>query len=144
MFLRTLNDSLKTIKGIGPSVIPGLNKLGINNVADLLQHYPREWEDRKQILPLSNFRHSKVCTVVTVVARDYFGFGRTRTLKVYVKDDTAAAVLLCFNRPWLDKQLLEGQQFWLSGRFYYKYGEIQSGSFEIEPLTKNENSDNNL
>jgi ATP-dependent DNA helicase RecG len=56
-----------------------------------------------------------------------------RTLKVYVEDDSARAALLCFNRPWLEKQLVPGEQYRLFGRFYYKHGEIQSGSFEIEP-----------
>jgi ATP-dependent DNA helicase RecG len=57
-----------------------------------------------------------------------------KTLKVYVEDSTARAVLVCFNRPFLEKQLAVGKQFRLWGRFFYKYGEIQSTVFEAEPL----------
>jgi len=60
---------------------------------------------------------------------------------VYVEDESARAALLCFNRPWLDKQLAQGGRFRLWGRFYYKYGEIQSSSFEIEALSTTENTD---
>jgi ATP-dependent DNA helicase RecG len=58
-----------------------------------------------------------------------------RTLKVYVEDDSGRAALLCFNRPWLEKQLVQGGQYRLWGRFYYKYGEVQSSAFEIEPVS---------
>jgi ATP-dependent DNA helicase RecG len=57
-----------------------------------------------------------------------------KTLKVYVEDSTARAVLVCFNRPFLEKQLVLGRQYRLWGRFYYKYGEIQSTAFEVEAL----------
>jgi ATP-dependent DNA helicase RecG len=60
-----------------------------------------------------------------------------RTLKAYVQDETGTAALLCFNRPWLDKHLVTGAKIRLWGRFYYKYGEIQSGAFEIEPYDNN-------
>jgi ATP-dependent DNA helicase RecG len=90
-------------------------------------------------IPISEFSRAKVCTVVTVVARDWVGYGRMKTLKAYVEDESGRAALLCFNRPWLDKQLVTGAKLRLWGRFYYKYGEIQSGSFEIEPFEKSTN-----
>jgi ATP-dependent DNA helicase RecG len=57
-----------------------------------------------------------------------------KTLKVHIEDSSARAVLVCFNRPFLEKQLIVGKQFRLWGRFFYKYGEIQSSAFEVEPL----------
>jgi ATP-dependent DNA helicase RecG len=57
-----------------------------------------------------------------------------KTLKVYIEDESAQAALLCFNRPWLDKQLITGQKYRIFGRFYYKYGELQSASFDIEGI----------
>ncbi|MDR0487262.1 MAG: ATP-dependent DNA helicase RecG [Treponema sp.] len=133
MFLRSLTAPSASLPGIGSVAAHRLASLGINNIAGLLSHYPRDWEDRGLNVPLGAFRGGRVCTTVTVVARDWIGFGRMRTLKVYVEDDSARAALLCFNRPWLEKQLVPGEQYRLFGRFYYKHGEIQSGSFEIEP-----------
>jgi ATP-dependent DNA helicase RecG len=40
---------------------------------------------------------------------------------------------MCWNRPFLEKQLKIGQHYGLWGRFQYKYGEIQSSSFEVSP-----------
>jgi len=135
MFLRSLTAPLTSIRGIGPALIPKLAKLGIRNIAGLLGYYPRDWEDRSVIVPITGFKNAQVCTTVTVLARDWIGFGKKRTLKVYVEDESSRAALLCFNRPWLEKQLAPGERFKLWGRFSFRYGEIQSSSFEIEPLT---------
>ena len=89
-------------------------------------------------MPIKDFRHSRVCTEVTVIAHDWIGFGRMKTLKVHVEDASGRAALLCFNRPWLEKQLVSGRRYRLWGRFYYKYGEIQSSAFETEPVVPGE------
>ncbi|MDR0377271.1 MAG: ATP-dependent DNA helicase RecG, partial [Spirochaetaceae bacterium] len=123
------------IKGAGPAALRTLAGGGITSVGALLCRYPRDWEDRSVAVPLADFRrYPAVCTVVRVLAHDWFGFGRMKTLKVYVEDSSARAVLVCFNRTFLEKQLTPGKQFRLWGRFFYKYGEIQSTAFEVEPL----------
>ena len=122
--------------------IPKLARLGIRNAAGILCHYPRDWEDRTVNIPIGDFRKAQVCTTVTVIAHEWIGYGRMRTLKAYVEDESGRAALLCFNRPWLEKQLTPGNRFRLWGRFYYKYGDIQSSAFEIEPAT-NENAHSN-
>jgi len=139
MLLRSITTPVKSTQKIAPVPLSALARIGINTVSDLLLHYPRDWEDRTKTVPISGFNRGKICTVVTVAARDWIGFGRMRTLKAYVQDETGTAALLCFNRPWLDKHLVTGAKLRLWGRFYYKYGEIQSGAFEIEPFEENNN-----
>ncbi|MCL1836561.1 MAG: hypothetical protein FWG46_03340 [Treponema sp.] len=80
-------------------------------MAGLLCHYPRDWEDRSKTVPIADFRRGQVCTEVTVVARDWIGYGRMKTLKVFVEDESVRAALVCFNRPWLEKQLVQGGRF---------------------------------
>ncbi|MDR2051806.1 MAG: ATP-dependent DNA helicase RecG [Treponema sp.] len=134
MYLRELGASVERIKGAGPETAKNLAKLGVTSIASLLCYYPRDWEDRSITVPLRDFHgHGQVCTTVRVLSHEWFGFGRMKTLKVHVEDDSARAVLVCFNRPFLEKQLAVGKRFRLWGRFYYKYGEIQSASFEAEP-----------
>jgi ATP-dependent DNA helicase RecG len=67
-----------------------------------------------------------------VIAHDWFGYGRTRTLKIHVKDDSGPATLVCFNRPFLEQQFPIGSRVVVTGKFAYRYGEIQSSAFEIE------------
>jgi ATP-dependent DNA helicase RecG len=134
MFLRELNEPAGRVRGAGPNTVKLLAKAGIHTVADLLCHFPRDWEDRGSVVPLAQFAAKpQVNTTVTVLDRGWIGFGRGRTLKVLVEDETAAAELLCWNRPFLEKQLTPGLRCRLWGHFQYKYGKIQSGSFEISP-----------
>jgi ATP-dependent DNA helicase RecG len=83
---------------------------------------------------LKDFNRGPVCTVVKVLAHDWFGAGRMKTLKIHVEDESARAVLACFNRPFLEKQLIPGECYRLWGRFAYKYGELQSSVFEVESV----------
>ncbi|MCL2758857.1 MAG: ATP-dependent DNA helicase RecG [Treponema sp.] len=139
MFLRSLNYPVNSIFGIGSAAITKLSKLGIRTASDLLMHFPRDWEDRIKKINLEEYRSGKVCSVVTVFAKEWIGYGKMKTLKIYIKDDTAQGVLLCFNRPWMDKQIKIDSQYVVYGRFFYKYGELQSSSFEIEQLTSGSN-----
>jgi ATP-dependent DNA helicase RecG len=69
------------------------------------------------------------------MAHDWFNFReRTKDLKVYVEDASARGVLLCFKRPFMEKQLVVGMYYRLWGAFQYKKGELQCSSFEIEAL----------
>jgi ATP-dependent DNA helicase RecG len=139
MFLRELKEPVSRLRGAGPQTAELLSRAGIGSVADLLCHYPRDWEDHSHPVPLAAYaRYPQVCTVVTVTAHEWIGFGRMRTLKVRVQDGSGSAVLLCWNRPFLERQLKIGERYCLWGRFQYKYGEIQSGSFEISPASSGE------
>ncbi|MDR1363526.1 MAG: ATP-dependent DNA helicase RecG [Spirochaetaceae bacterium] len=133
MFLRELTVSAGNIKGLGPAKIKSLANMGIYNVAQLICHYPRDWEDRSHIVPLRDFEKGRICSLVSVIRSEWRQFGKTRTLKIYISDETTSASLVCFNRPFLEKQLLPGRRYYLYGSFSYKYGELQSSSFEFEP-----------
>lgn len=41
-----MDESLLTIKGVGPGRVKQLNKLGITDVSSLLTYFPRTYEDR--------------------------------------------------------------------------------------------------
>lgn len=43
-----LKKEVQYIKGVGPSRVKLLNKLGIYTLEDLITYYPREYEDRSK------------------------------------------------------------------------------------------------
>ena len=135
MFLRELGQSVNVLKGAGPQVCARLAKLGVFSVADLILDYPRDYDDRTKTAPFAFWaREPRVHTTADVVAHAWMGYGRMRTLKVTVRDETASAVLVCFNRPFLENQLPVGSRVVVTGKFGFRYGDIQSSSFEVEPL----------
>jgi ATP-dependent DNA helicase RecG len=134
MFLRELKQPVTRLKGAGDAAAAKLARLGITTVASLLCHYPWEWEDRSRPVPLKDWMKGRICTEVTVLAQDWFGYGAMRTLKIYVEDESARASLACFHRPHIGKMLEVGTRWRLFGKFYFKRGEIQSSDFDYEPL----------
>ncbi|GAB1455918.1 ATP-dependent DNA helicase RecG [Spirochaetota bacterium] len=135
MFVREITAPVSDLKGAGPAVAKRLARLGILTGADLLLFPPRDYEDRSVKRLLSDFASGAVNCHVTVRAHDWFGFGRMRTLKIWVEDEGGTlAALLCFNRPFLERSFPEGQRLKLYGKFDYKFSELQSASFDAEAL----------
>jgi ATP-dependent DNA helicase RecG len=133
MFLRELGQSITVLRGAGTQVAAKLARLGVYTVADLMLFYPRDYDDRTSFSPLASFaREGRVRTLAEVVGHEWFGYGRMKTLKVRIRDESAEAVLVCFNRPFLEGKLPLGSRAVITGKFAYRYGELQSSSFEVE------------
>jgi ATP-dependent DNA helicase RecG len=124
---------LSSLKGAGPKTIALLARLDIGDIAALLSHYPRDYEDRTALTPLADyFKKKNIFTEALVTGKEWFGYSRQRTLKVYIKDDSAAACLVCFGRSnYLDRLMQTGDRIKVFGHFFAKYGEIQSTAFEL-------------
>lgn len=136
MKIKEMEIPLTNISGVGPGLAKTFSRINVFTVADLLTYYPRDWEDRTQRRGLAEFSRGKVHTAAAVVAHEWFGFGRMKTLKIIISDGTERGALICFNRPFLQKTLPAGSIISVTGAFSYRYGEIQSSSFEAVPLAK--------
>ena len=153
MYLRELNQSVTVLRGAGPQIEARLSRLGIWSIADLLLHYPRDYDDRSVFVSLAeSLKSGRAHSVVEVLEHEWFGYGRMRTLKILVRDgpppgnggDGATAALLCFNRPFLEQALPVGSRALITGKFQFRRGELQSSSFEAEALAGDEASPQGL
>lgn len=136
MKIKEMEIPLTNISGVGPGLAKTFSRINVFTVADLLTYYPRDWEDRTQRRSLAEFSRGKVHTAAAVIAHEWFGFGRMKTLKIIITDGTERGALICFNRPFLQKTLPAGSIISVTGTFSYRYGEIQSSAFEAVPLAK--------
>ncbi len=137
MYADELKQKVTQLKGIGKETAKALSGIDINNVADLLKHIPRAYENRKDLVSLSEYRKGAVNTIAEIIDQDYIGFGPKRTLKVYLKDESGIATLLCFGRNFLSQKLIPGKKFYLYATFEYKFQELQASAFEVEELSDN-------
>ncbi|MFQ3548075.1 MAG: ATP-dependent DNA helicase RecG, partial [Termitinemataceae bacterium] len=133
MFVRELETPIYNVRGAGKQTTEALARLGIGNIGALLTYYPKNWEDRSTFVALRDWNQGRaVYTIATVLAHEWFGYPK-QTLKVHIEDETGRAELICFNRPFLEKTLVPGHRYLVWGTFSYRYGSLQSSSFEIEP-----------
>ena len=139
MKINDIKNPVSTISGVGPQFTKNLAKLNIFTVGDLLQFYPRDYEDRSVKVPLAEYKnHPKIHTVAKVMSHEWFGYGKMKTLKILINDGTAPAQLICFNRAFLENQLVPGSVITVSGEFYVKYNTLQSTAFEASKMTVNQ------
>lgn len=137
MKISEIKNSISALSGIGTKTAELFARLNIFTVGDLLQFYPRGYDDRTKKIPLKDaLRFPKVHTIARVTAHDWFGYGRMKTLKILITDGTAEAELVAFNRPFLEKTLPQGSIIAVTGRFEPKYGKLQSASFEAQKIAE--------
>ncbi|MDF2485565.1 MAG: ATP-dependent helicase RecG [Herbinix sp.] len=135
------NDKIKVIKGIGEKTEKLFNKLGIETVQDLLEHYPREYEEFERPVMLSSIAEGTIIAIeasITATPK----IKRIRNLQivnVQVKDGSGAIHLTWFNMPFLQKTLRSGYHYIFRGKVIRKNGVLimeQPGIYERESYYK--------
>ncbi len=137
MHISELNNSISTLPGIGSAKQALFARLNIFTISDLLQFYPRDYEDRTQKSTVAQSMQNqtgKVHTIVQIVGHEWFGYGKMKTLKMIASDGTGIVELVAFNRPFMEKTHPVGQIAALTAKCEIKYGKYQSTSFELEKI----------
>ncbi len=128
--------TLASIKGVGVRKLAYLAKLNIIKISDLLTHFPRTYEDRRECRFLKDYLiddNKKHPVEVEVLGYDYIFARNKKILKIIISDGFMRASLICFNRDFLKDILKENDKYIIFGDFQYKYGELQASSFEFVP-----------
>jgi len=129
----TIDDDVRYVKGVGPSVAEKLSRLGIEKAGDLLYYFPRDYEDRRSIAALKEAKNGQRATFrVTVTGQSTFYYRGKHHPKISVKDKSGSANLYCFNRPFLTNILKPGVTFYLTGVPSRKYGAPTFAQFDYE------------
>lgn len=131
-----MEKSLLAIKGIGPNRLKQLNKLGIHTMNDLLNYFPRAYEDRSKLFNIREIEPpmmvSLVVTVVSVNARR--PKPRLSLLEVAVTDGTGTMSLIFFNQDYKKNFYSVGMRLSVYGKAEYAYGRLQMNSPYTESL----------
>jgi ATP-dependent DNA helicase RecG len=129
---RNLNEeiSVSTLKGVGPKVAERLATLGIETVADLIEHVPRDFLDWSKATGFGALRLGQEATVECRVERARVRPTRRRNLKLVeatvVDPEGGRATAVWFNQAWLAERLVPGTKLLV-------HGELQSGgTFRVQ------------
>lgn len=133
MLLDKLNFSVSTLKGIGKNISKILASIGINNVGELLEYFPRKYSDRTRLVSLQESLSLEYATVkVRVIDHRMVGKKYKQFLKILIFDGERYGSLLCFNRDFLKNVLKIDHYYYITGKFIFNFGEIQTSNFEYE------------
>jgi ATP-dependent DNA helicase RecG len=100
-----LNETLKNVKGVGPKRAKKFEQLNLKVVRDLLFYFPRNYDDRRKVLPIAKITPADRVTVIGEIHSLSATKTRTRMniLTIQLVDDTGVLVLKWFNQPYLNK-----------------------------------------
>ena len=94
-------------------------KLGIATLGDLINWFPRRYEDRREIKPISQLIPGEPACVSAMIASEpklsHIRKGMD-LVKVRAVDDTGALDVTFFNQSWLKNQLRVGETYTFYGR----------------------------
>ena len=133
--------SIQYLKGVGPARKKTLERLGINTLEDLLYLFPRRYEDRRQMTPLSNLKVGEWQTITGKVLSNSgrkSWYTKKHVFELEVGDESSRVFCVWFNRPYLDKYFKLGQQVILYGKVDIYKDRFQLVCPDYEIITDNE------
>ena len=112
------NISARYIKGVGPDRLKLLKRIGINTIKDALLYFPRRYEDRSNIKPISELIPDTVQTVrARIVSSSLFRTKKGITIfQLVVSDGTANLYCLWFRQPYMKRYFQPNDTIILYGR----------------------------
>ncbi len=129
-------SGVRVLRGVGDTRAKALEKAGIVTVEDVVRHFPRAYQDRGDVRPLSDGRdgqkHSFLLTVATAPSNARLRSRMTLT-KFRVFDETGSAEAVFFNQPYLRDVFHVGDVFRFYGSLSFTKNRCQLSSPAYEP-----------
>lgn len=114
-----LDDNITALKGIGPAKARLFSALGITTIRDLLYHFPRDYEDRTQLVSIAELEVDRpACfraTVTQAPVTHHIRKGMDIT-KAQVSDHSARLNLTFFNQSYAASALGYGEDYIFYGK----------------------------
>lgn len=122
-----LKDPITELKGIGEKTATLYHKLNIFTVDDLIKHYPRDYEEWRDIVKIGELRVNQVYAVRAMVinAPQTVHIRKNMSITtVRIKDESGACDIIYFNMPYIKNSLQIGKQYIFRGRIVLKNNRI--------------------
>ena len=136
----TLNSPLTVISGIGEKRAKAFKKLGVSTLYDLLSFFPRRYEDRSKIKPISLCGDGET-SCISVIAADEPRLVRIRhgmeLVKFRVADESGIADITYFNQNWMKNNIVLGGEYIFYGKMEVKGKHHSMSNPMYEPSAKN-------
>ncbi|MEK7059917.1 MAG: ATP-dependent DNA helicase RecG, partial [Patescibacteria group bacterium] len=114
----TIDSPLTELKGVGEAQAKKFAVLGLKTVGDLIDYYPRRYEDYSQVTPINKLRPEAV-TIEAVIKQATGRYVRRglHITEAIASDATGSVRLIWFNQPYRAAALKAGQKYFISGQF---------------------------
>ncbi len=118
------NKPVQYVKGVGEARARLFHKLGIYTVGDIVNHFPREYEDRNSFKKIAQLEDGESCSfegiIASKVSESRLRAGLT-VYKVLIKDDTGTITATWFNQRYIKTVFKIGEEYVFYGRISKKF-----------------------
>ena len=130
---------IRYLKGIGPKRAGVFARAAINTVEDLLYYFPRRYEDRTNLVPISRLKLGETQTIkAKVLALGQHNSWHRRSFnitEVSVEDATGRISCVWFNQPYLKSYFKPETEVILYGKVELYGSRLQMSNPEFEIIT---------
>ena len=134
-----LTTDISYLKGVGPQRGNALKRFGIENVGQLLYHFPRRYLDRTNIKSIREVKIGEEAVIIGKIVS--FGMKQARKRRFFqmiIKDPTGYITCVWFNSiSWIIDKFQEGEDIAIFGKIEFRKG-FQIIHPEFDLLDKNE------
>lgn len=128
---------IEELKGLGKKRAELFHKLGVYSVGQLLNFYPRTYEDWSEITDIADVQDGQtVCVSGELTSGVQSGYTKTGKFiaKVFIADETGVCELVFFNNPYIRTMLKTDVKYRFFGKATRRFSEVQmiSPTFSAE------------
>lgn len=121
-----LDSSLEKVRGVGPKTLEQLHAAGLFAVGDILQFFPRKYEDFSALKDLSNLEPGKVLFKAKAERVSLRRVRRGMTVvDATLSDGKNKVRAVWFNQAYRVKQLQNEEELFFSGTYEFSYNRYQ-------------------
>ena len=137
-----LNKDVKYVKTVGPSRVKLLNKLKIYTLKDLIEYYPRDYEDRSKPKNLYECTDGEEVLIEAMPTGRISEMhkGRMTISRLVVKDQTGTCYITWFNQGYLRDKFQPGRMYRFFGKISNKNGRLEMNSPVYDEIDQSKNT----
>ena len=137
-----LNKDVKYVKTVGPNRVKLLNKLNIYTLKDLIEYYPRDYEDRSKPKNLYECIDGEEVLIEAMATGriNEMHKGRMTISRLIVKDQTGTCYITWFNQGYLRDKFQPGRMYRFFGKISNKNGRLEMNSPVYDEIDQSKNT----
>lgn len=128
---------LQYLKGVGPQRAKQLEKLGVRNIQDLLQYFPRRYEERR-VRTIAEIKDNEMATLTGKVVAGKITHSRIKVVKLSIDQQGRLFQATWFNQSYILKQYPVGTQVVVTGKVSWKQQIPEILATDIEKIDDSE------
>ncbi len=133
----TVQTTLTELKGIGPALAKKFAVLGLQTVADLVDYYPRRYEDYSQVVKIASIRPGPVTLRAVIKQANGRYVRRGMHITEAVASDVSGSVrLVWFNQPYRATALKPNTEYYISGLFELSHQRLSITNPSLELVSE--------